>query len=490
MTNRTGQAAATAAHPVFAGLVPNHPALDELDTAQHHSGPGRIAKGVFATIPILLVGSMAAMTLNLVGPAEQANAKPMKPRGTASELGKSLRDALSVANTAVRTVAASTRNAVAPASGLYTVTAGDSISDIAGRYGLATASVLALNGLSWSSLIFPGQQLKLTNGSAAVLIAETRADPSPSGRYTIVSGDTISAVAHRFGVSTISVLSANGLGWASIIYPGQTIAIPGLIGPGTPAPSTDIPEPAADYPDDAALVSNVQHDDQPIVSPLPDVAPVVTPPPAAPPVAAPVPAPAPVPTGSYTIVSGDTLSGIATKSGVSTQALLDANGLDRSSVIYTGHTLVIPGGSTPAASGGNYTILTDEMRSNATVIVQVGRSLGVPDYGIVIALAAAMQESSLRNINWGDRDSVGLFQQRPSSGWGSVDQLTTPDHAARLFYGGRSNPNAGYTRGLLDIAGWPTMTVTQAAQAVQISGYPDAYARWETSARAWLSQLS
>jgi hypothetical protein len=122
--------------------------------------------------------------------------------------------------------------------------------------------------------------------------------------------------------------------------------------------------------------------------------------------------------------------------------------------------------------------------------VQVGRELGISDFGIVIALATAMQESSLRNLDWGDLDSVGLFQQRPSAGWGSVEQLTTPDYAARLFYGGETNPNAGYTRGLLDISGWESMSLTDAAQRVQISAYPDAYAKWESAAWEWLAELA
>ena len=130
--------------------------------------------------------------------------------------------------------------------------------------------------------------------------------------------------------------------------------------------------------------------------------------------------------------------------------------------------------------------MSAEMRQNAAIIVRVGRELGVPEYGIVIALATAMQESSLRNISWGDRDSVGLFQQRPSSGWGTVAQIMDPAHAAKLFYVGRS----GYTRGLLDIPGWQSMTLTRAAQAVQISAYPDAYAKWEASAWAWYYELT
>jgi LysM repeat protein len=200
--------------------------------------------------------------------------------------------------------------------------------------------------------------------------------------------------------------------------------------------------------------------------------------------------PAPAPSGTiYTIVTGDTLSGIAQRFGVTTQSLLDANGLSGSSLIFPGDRVTVPGASAPASVGGNVTPMNDEMRANAAVIVQVGQELGVPDYGIVIALATAMQESTLRNLNWGDRDSVGLFQQRPSSGWGTVEQLTTPAHAARLFYGGPSNPNRGYTRGLLDIRDWQALPLTQAAQAVQISAYPDHYAKWEASAWAWFAEL-
>lgn len=96
---------------------------------------------------------------------------------------------------------------------------------------------------------------------------------------------------------------------------------------------------------------------------------------------------------------------------------------------------------------------------------------------------------NMRNLSWGDLDSVGLFQQRPSAGWGLVEQLTDPAYAARLFYGGPNNPNRGYTRGLLDISGWQSMSLTEAAQRVQISAYPDAYAKWEASARAWFAEL-
>jgi len=384
------------------------------------------------------------------------------------------------------------------------------VSDIAARFGLSTPSVLALNGLSWSSLIFPGQQLSLSTATDQADTArsdQSIAESSTTGNgvYTIVTGDTVSAIAERFGISTISVLMANGLGWSSIIYPGQTILVPGANTPGDSTALDQGESPVATRDEsnaESSRIGDLPSGQTPSSSPPAEEspAPVAEKPgsavePAPPPASAlpAPPAPATPQNGSYVIVSGDTVSGIASRFGITTQALLDANGLSWSSVIYGGQTLVIPGVTTPApgapTGAQNVTGLTDEMAGHARTIIQVGRELGVPDYGIVIALATAMQESSLRNLNWGDRDSVGLFQQRPISGWGSIEQLTTPTHAARLFYGGPSNPNRGYTRGLLDIRGWESMGLTQAAQAVQISGHPDAYAKWEQSARSWFAQL-
>ncbi len=473
MSDTTEHSTQIAAHWVFAGLTPqlHEPVQPSPRTVR------RPSRAAYSTVPILLVGSLAAMALNLAAPTDEAHAQPAaKPRGTASELGRSILGAMDAARTALKSSTAQL-SAHSPASTvaaptLYFVVAGDTISDIAGRFGLATASVLALNGLSWSSLIFPGQELKLTT-SGPVPVAAANEEPAAVGRYTIVAGDTISAIADRFGISTLSVLTANGLGWSSIIYPGQTIAIPGLVGPGA---SDDIARGATEAaPSDRLPMT-------PVVNATPIEAPEVPEP-----IVAPVVAP---PVGmTYTIVSGDTLSSIAARYGITIQSLLDANALTWESIIYPGTALTLPGGVIPAGVSGAISGLTDEMLINAAIIVQAGRDLGVPDYGIVIALAAAMQESSLRNLSWGDRDSVGLFQQRPSSGWGSIDQLTDPYYASLLFYGGPSNPNRGYTRGLLDISGWQSLSVTQAAQSVQISAYPDAYAKWEASARSWFAQL-
>ena len=435
----------TRARAIFGGLAPRK---------QYLSVEERVAKSHNPTVPILLVGSMA-MSLAAVSTGVIDVVTP-EHKPDASTGGNRT---LAAASTAVKVAAL-------PAPASYTVAKGDTVSGIAKRYGLSTATVLALNGLRTTSLIFPGQVLKLLSGSAPAAVAPTpiatAPAPSATGSYTIAKGDTISRIAAKYGVTTQAMLTANSLSWSSIIYPGQKLVIPGQAA-ATPAPVLD-----------AAPVSSVTP------TPTPAVTPVV------------VPTPAVAVNGSYVIQSGDNLSKIAAKFGVTLTSLLGANGLSTSSIIYSGRTLVIPGVATTTVTAGvtaGITLLSDEQEANAAVIISVGRELGVPDYGIVIALATAMQESSLRNISYGDRDSVGLFQQRPSYGWGSVAQLTTPSHAARLFYGGPSNPNKGVTRGLLDISGWQSLTLTQAAQKVQVSAYPTAYAKWEASARVWFSDL-
>lgn len=137
--------------------------------------------------------------------------------------------------------------------------------------------------------------------------------------------------------------------------------------------------------------------------------------------------------------------------------------------------LLTPGPSHPlgCTTVGTTYALDFEQASNATTIAAVGKRLGLPDHAVTIALATALQESQLHNLPYGDRDSRGVFQQRPSQGWGTAAQVMTPRYAAAAFF-----------QHLASVPGWPTLPVTVAAQLVQRSGSPSAYAQWEAVARA------
>jgi hypothetical protein len=105
---------------------------------------------------------------------------------------------------------------------------------------------------------------------------------------------------------------------------------------------------------------------------------------------------------------------------------------------------------------------------NARLIYRVGAGLRAPRQAAVIAIAAAMQESKLENVPYGTADSLGLFQQRPSRGWGTPAEIMRPAAAAAAFYSR-----------LLRVPGWQGLPLTVAAQDVQRSAYPDAYAQWQ-----------
>jgi hypothetical protein len=126
---------------------------------------------------------------------------------------------------------------------------------------------------------------------------------------------------------------------------------------------------------------------------------------------------------------------------------------------------------------GEVSLDADQM-ANAATIAAVGIRRGLPDRAMVVALATAFQESKLRNLPGGDCDSLGLFQQRPSQGWGTPEEIRNPRYAAGRFY------NA-----LLRVRGWQTMRVTEAAQRVQRSAYPDAYEKWADDATVLTTAL-
>jgi hypothetical protein len=114
-----------------------------------------------------------------------------------------------------------------------------------------------------------------------------------------------------------------------------------------------------------------------------------------------------------------------------------------------------------------------EQAANAATIAVTAKRMGLADHAVTVGLEAALQESGLHNLDHGDRDSLGLFQQRPSQGWGTSPQIMDSRYASTMFF-----------RHLAKVRGWETLPVDAAAQRVQHSAAPHAYARWEAVARA------
>ncbi|MGC4798380.1 hypothetical protein ACLQ3H_30255 [Micromonospora saelicesensis] len=125
--------------------------------------------------------------------------------------------------------------------------------------------------------------------------------------------------------------------------------------------------------------------------------------------------------------------------------------------------------------------LNDEQTANVKAIIAATKKAGLPERAAVISIATSLQESKLENLgHLGDRndhDSLGLFQQRPSSGWGTPEQITDPEYSTTSFL-----------KGLKQVDGWQDMALTDAAQTVQVSAYPDAYAQWEQQAADLVGQ--
>ncbi|MDM4720509.1 hypothetical protein QTQ03_13315 [Micromonospora sp. WMMA1363] len=119
--------------------------------------------------------------------------------------------------------------------------------------------------------------------------------------------------------------------------------------------------------------------------------------------------------------------------------------------------------------------LSGEQVDNAQAIVAATKKAGMDERAAVVAIATSLQESKLENLGHlgerNDHDSQGLFQQRPSSGWGTVEQITDPEYSTTAFL-----------KGLKQVDGWQDMPLTEAAQTVQVSAYPFHYAQWETQA--------
>ncbi|WP_327031370.1 hypothetical protein [Micromonospora ureilytica] len=137
----------------------------------------------------------------------------------------------------------------------------------------------------------------------------------------------------------------------------------------------------------------------------------------------------------------------------------------------------------PHGTQGDQSRITvnDEQTANVKAIIAATKKAGLPERAAVISIATSLQESKLENLghlgDMNDHDSLGLFQQRPSSGWGTPEQITDPEYSTTAFL-----------KGLKQVDGWQDMPLTEAAQTVQVSAYPDAYAQWEQQAADLVGQ--
>ncbi len=374
-----------------------------------------------AALPAVVLSSMA-----LAQPAvAQAPARPIPATLAAAMKAQAVeaKTALIPAASVSTTIPAAFQPAQPEAPAEYTIARGDTVSGIAGKFGLNTNEILKLNNLQPNTIIYPGQKIKLSGSPSAP--APAPAAPAPAapanagGSYTVKAGDTLSGIAARHNVSLSDVFSWNGLNMRSIIYPGQKVKV-GAGEAASPAPAA--PAPAAPAAPALAL--------QPASAPA-------------------APAPAPAPAGAYTIKAGDTLSAIASRHGVKLSDLLAANQLSMTAVIYPGNKLAIPGASiqpaasTPAANvaplvpssflGFSYpaAVVSSANENKAllnaspvpsraemrTIVADTARQMGVEPS---LALAFANQESGFNQRAVSPANAIGTMQVIPSSGqWAS-----------------------------------------------------------------------
>ena len=293
-------------------------------------------------------------------------------------------------------------SAASSASKSYTVKAGDTLSGIASRHNMGLSKILSLNGLKTTSVIYPGQKIKVSGSAAGggTQPAASTASPVRSSTYTVKAGDTLSGIASRHNMGLSKILSLNGLKTTSVIYPGQKIKVS-----GTAAAASTASGPAAS---------------------VSAVAPIAK---------------------TYTVKAGDTLYGIALKHKTTLSKLLQSSGLKSSSVIHPGQKIKLPGsggsGSVSTASTGqlvpdsflHYTypdavvakanenkrlLLSTPQPSQAqmkSIIAQTARSMGVDP---ALALAHAYQESGFQQTAVSPANAIGAMQVIPSSGdWAS-----------------------------------------------------------------------
>jgi LysM repeat protein len=279
----------------------------------------------------------------------------------------------------------------------YTVRSGDTVSHIAARYGTTVSAVRSANGLNSSAFIREGQRLTIPTQATSSPAVAAAPSAAAAGSHTVASGETVSAIAKKYGTTVAAIVSANGLDSRAFIRAGQTLSIPGASAATT---TTTAAAPAA-----AAA-------------------------------------------GSHTVASGETVSAIAKKYGTTVAAIVSANGLDSRAFIRAGQTLSIPGASATTTTStvtttGNLVGNTFAGRTYAPSVVASANqnkasllAMGVPSAAQMqakvadtaramgvdpsLAQAIAFQESGFNHTAVSPANAIGTMQVIPSSGeWAS-----------------------------------------------------------------------
>ena len=277
----------------------------------------------------------------------------------------------------------STQSGATAANGYYTVKAGDTLYGISRKFGMSLSQLVSVNGISASSLIVPGQILRVAGGETTSTVVKTTATTSRTsgGNYLVQPGDTLYSIARRSGMSLNSLLTLNGLSQSSVIYPGQSLTI---------------------SQSDSRVATKSSYTAKPLASGVST-------------------------SGTYTVQAGDTLYGIARRSGMSLNTLLSLNGLSQSSVIRPGQTLKLSGASNATvASPVSYKSTASSASTSGTYTVKAGDTLYRIAYNHGISLTTLLSINGLSETS-----TILPGQQLVVSGSAKTTATTTTTTSAK-----------------------------------------------------------
>ena len=277
----------------------------------------------------------------------------------------------------------STQSGATAANGYYTVKAGDTLYGISRKFGMSLSQLVSVNGISASSLIVPGQTLRVAGGETTSTVVKTTATTSRTsgGNYLVQPGDTLYSIARRSGMSLNSLLTLNGLSQSSVIYPGQSLTI---------------------SQSDNRVATKSSYTAKPLASGVST-------------------------SGTYTVQAGDTLYGIARRSGMSLNTLLSLNGLSHSSVIRPGQTLKLSGASNATvASPVSYKSTASSASTSGTYTVKAGDTLYRIAYNHGISLTTLLSINGLSETS-----TILPGQQLVVSGSAKTTATTTTTTSAK-----------------------------------------------------------